>query len=112
MDEAFDEGVTLAHPPVDKADKYALAAHESLCAGREHAAICTLLLVDAGKATGTFTLERHQGPAFYNTSPIDLFLYQIQFVNGRHMYVGDDDIRAACIRYYFMFLCMKKWTYV
>jgi RND family efflux transporter MFP subunit len=71
MDEALDEGATVVLPaPAEIPDVSGLPAHERLC-GDQGAAVCTLLLVDAGEALGALTLERRQGPPF-DRATIDL----------------------------------------
>jgi len=71
MDEALDEGRTLSHPPLPSGDMLGLPAHERLCAGKESASACTLLLSDSGKVMGALTLERRQGQAF-DSATIDI----------------------------------------
>ena len=64
MDEALDEGSTLAHPPLSANDSPGLPAHEQLCADQDDAGVCTLLLSHADRVVGALSLERCQGPAF------------------------------------------------
>jgi hypothetical protein len=63
MDEAFDLGITVVHPPQGDDGLRALAHAESAQALQVQA-MMSVPLVDAGQPIGVLTLERAAGPAF------------------------------------------------
>ncbi len=62
MNEAFDQGATVIHPPPSMAVPAITLAHQRLVAG-SGGAVCSIPLVSAGRICGAITLER-AAPAF------------------------------------------------
>ena len=56
MDEALDQGTTVAHPPPPEGEPLVSRAHQSLAA-RGGGAACTVPLTDGDRAIGALTLE-------------------------------------------------------
>ncbi len=57
MDEALDQGTSVAHPPPAEGEPLVSRAHQALAA-RGNGAVCTVLLTDGDEAIGAVTLER------------------------------------------------------
>jgi len=63
MDEVFDLGIAIVHPPLD-ADASLGCAHRELAAHEQVAHFCSVPLTDGRQSVGVLTFEREQGLPF------------------------------------------------
>ena len=64
MEEAFDQEVAIAHPPLAGLRGQVTVAHRDLAARAGAAAVLSVPLVSQGRPIGALTFERSQGPVF------------------------------------------------
>lgn len=64
MDEALDQGATVAHPALPGGESRVTRAHGDLARQSDAGAVCTVLLPEGSRVVGALTLERPGGRAF------------------------------------------------